>query len=77
MQSLMPVHTHGIDQWGSNPYDGVDLVTQWYFPLFPSASGQCSLIDNRGLMVSGIPPGEIFNYWPNLGGQVGTYCMIR
>ena len=38
---------------------------------------ECALVDNRGLMVSGIPPGEIFNYWPNLGGQVGTYCMIR
>jgi len=27
------VHTHGIDQWGSNPYDGVDLVTQWHYSL--------------------------------------------
>lgn len=24
------VHTHGIDQWGTNPHDGVDGVTQWY-----------------------------------------------
>jgi hypothetical protein len=24
------VHTHGIDQWGSNPHDGVDGVTQWF-----------------------------------------------
>jgi len=39
MQSLMPVHTHGIDQWGSNPYDGVDLVTQWYSSPFPWSSG--------------------------------------
>ena len=23
------IHTHGIDQWGNNPYDGVDGVTQW------------------------------------------------
>jgi len=28
------VHSHGIDQWGSNPYDGVDQVTQWYYSLF-------------------------------------------
>lgn len=23
------IHTHGIDQWGNNPHDGVDGVTQW------------------------------------------------
>jgi FtsP/CotA-like multicopper oxidase with cupredoxin domain len=27
------MHSHGIDQFGSNPYDGVDQVTQWYDSL--------------------------------------------
>ena len=27
---LITVHTHGVDQVGTNYYDGVDQVTQWY-----------------------------------------------
>jgi iron transport multicopper oxidase len=56
------VHTHGIDQWGSNPHDGVDGVTQWS-AVFEFING------------SGIPPGQSFNYTPNLQDQVGTYWL--
>jgi iron transport multicopper oxidase len=58
----LTLHTHGIFQNGSNYMDGVDQVTQWYFKSIP-------------FDISGIPPGDTFDYCFSTGNQTGTYWI--
>ena len=60
---FITLHTHGIFQNGSNYYDGVDQVTQWYTNCLLCPDG------------SGIPPGDTFEYNFKVGDQTGTYWI--